>query len=895
MNSYPRNLTQQQAEQALIKFGLNLLPEAKKQSLLSIILRQFKGPFIYVLFAAAIASYFLGQEINAFFILAVLVINAIIGTIQEFSAEKAANALKKMVPSFANVIRDSKPVRIESQTLVPGDLVLLVSGDRIPADIKLHNCNSLKVNESMLTGESMAVDKIITKSTGKDTNKTNDTLVTNDENKSTAQQTCFAGTAVISGRASGYVIATGTDTAIGQISEDIESEKTKPPLLIRIEDFTLRITYGILILVSLIFIITLIRGDELGSVFLLGVALAVSAIPEGLPAAITVALAIGMSRMAKVQVIIRNLLAVEALGSCTYIASDKTGTLTVNEMTIQQILLSNGHAFKIGGEGLDLHGDIVSSVDPANTSIKSLHQYTAENCINQQLGQELSLLIDAGVLANESHLKKTTQGLQGQGDMVDVAFLVLASKFSVNYQETRDRYKEIAQIPYESENAYCASVNEFEGKNILFVKGSVEILINMCSFINNNADKTIIEKQVDDLSSEGFRVLGLAYRELDTVPSVLENALTDLTFIGMVGMIDPLRSDVISAVAACKVAKINVAMITGDHPNTALVLAQRSGIATRGMQAVTGNQLGLAYAQGQEAFSQFVHSTNVFARISPHQKKQIVEQLMLDGDFVAVTGDGVNDAPALNQAHVGIAMGLRGTDVARESADIILTDDRFTSIVEGITQGRIVYNNIRKVIFLLISTGAAEILLVMLSLIFGTPLPLFPLQLLWLNLVTNGIQDVALAFEPAEGNELKQAARAPDEPIFNRLMVERIVVNAIVMGSLAFAVFNWQIDTGVDEKEARNMTLLLMVLFENVHVLNSRSEKLSIFKQYFFGNKFLLFGMLAAQGIHIGAMYTPGIRELLELSPVSLMQWSSLLGIAIFLIVVDELHKYFHH
>jgi magnesium-transporting ATPase (P-type) len=336
-------------------------------------------------------------------------------------------------------------------------------------------------------------------------------------------------------------------------------------------------------------------------------------------------------------------------------------------------------------------------------------------------------------------------------------------------------------------------------------------------------------------------------------------------------------------------------MITGDHPNTALVLAQRSGIATRGMKAVTGNQLGLAYAQGQEAFSQFVHSTNVFARISPHQKKQIVEQLMLDGDFVAVTGDGVNDAPALNQAHVGIAMGLRGTDVARESADIILTDDRFTSIVEGITQGRIVYNNIRKVIFLLISTGAAEILLVMLSLIFGTPLPLFPLQLLWLNLVTNGIQDVALAFEPAEGNELKQAARAPDEPIFNRLMVERIVVNAIVMGSLAFAVFNWQIDTGVDEKEARNMTLLLMVLFENVHVLNSRSEKLSIFKQYFFGNKFLLFGMLAAQGIHIGAMYTPGIRELLELSPVSLMQWSSLLGIAIFLIVVDELHKYFHH
>jgi Ca2+-transporting ATPase len=338
-----------------------------------------------------------------------------------------------------------------------------------------------------------------------------------------------------------------------------------------------------------------------------------------------------------------------------------------------------------------------------------------------------------------------------------------------------------------------------------------------------------------------------------------------------------------------------VAMITGDHPKTALALAEQSGIATSGMLAVTGKQLAVAFAQGNTVFRDCIHSTNVFARISPHQKRQIIEQIMLDGDFVAVTGDGVNDAPALNHAHVGIAMGLRGTDVARESADIILTDDRFSSIVEGITEGRVVYNNIRKVIFLLISTGAAEILIVMLSLLFGTPLPLFPLQLLWLNLVTNGIQDVALAFEPAEGNELQQAARAPDEPIFNRLMVERIVVNAMVMGCLAFALFKWQIDKGVTEQEARNITLLLMVLFENVHVLNSRSEKMSIFKQYFFGNKFLLFGMLAAQGIHIGAMYTPGLRELLHLSPVSLMQWSSLLAIAIFLIVVDEIHKYCHH
>ncbi len=893
MKAYPKNLTNQQANQALIKFGSNVLPEAKAQSLLEIFIRQFKGPFIYVLFAAAIVSFILGQKINAFFILAVLIINAIIGTVQEFSAERAANALKKMVPSFANVIRDNKPIKIDSQAVVPGDLVQLAPGDKVPADLILQISSGLKVNESMLTGESMPVDKVTPQITNKLLEDSEHSIDKKDRAQVNNQQRCFAGTVVLNGRASGYVIATGANTEIGKISQDIESEHTKPPLLLRIESFTLRITYGILILISLIFLITLLRGDELGSVFLLGVALAVSAIPEGLPAAITVALAIGMRRMAKVQVIIRNLLAVEALGSCTYIASDKTGTLTVNEMTIQNIVLANGNFFKVSGGGLDLKGKVVSAVRDTHNPFKDNIPYS-NNTLNQQSATELALLINAGLLANESYLEETEQGCQGQGDMVDVAFLVLAAKFDINYQDARSDYNELAKIPYESENAYCASVNQFNGKATLFVKGSVEILLDMCTFASNNNNNQI-EQQVEQLTRDGFRVLGLAYKELSTVPNEVKDELNDLIFIGMVGMIDPLRDDVVSAVAACKKANIKVAMITGDHPNTALALAEQAGITERGTCAVTGKQLADAFSQGIAAFRDCVHSTQVFARISPHQKKQIVEQVMLDGDYVAVTGDGVNDAPALNHAHVGIAMGLRGTDVARESADIILTDDRFSSIVDGITQGRIVYNNIRKVIFLLISTGAAEILLVMFSLLFGTPLPLFPLQLLWLNLVTNGIQDVALAFEPAEGNELKQAARPPNEPIFNRLMVERIAVNATVMGCLAFVLFKWQIDTGVAEQEARNITLLLMVLFENVHVLNSRSEKLSIFKQYFFGNKFLLFGMLAAQGIHIGAMYTPGIRELLQLSPVSLIQWSSLLGIATFLIVVDELHKWFHN
>lgn len=868
---YPKNLTSQQAEQVLQQHGPNVLPETNSASLLLIFAQQFKGPFIYVLLAAAVLSFFLGQKINAFFILAVLVINAVIGTVQEFSAEKAATALKKMVPSYANVVRDNKPIKINTEQVVSGDLVQLVPGDKVPADLILVSNNGLLIDESMLTGESISASKSIKAQL---TGDADDVVIIK------AQQ-CFAGTVVMNGRGCGRVSATGVNTEIGQIAADVEAKQSKPPLLLRIEDFTLRITYGILILISLIFIITVLRGDDLGTVFLLGVALAVSAIPEGLPAAITVALAIGMRRMAKVQVIIRNLLAVEALGSCTYIASDKTGTLTVNEMTIQQVWLNSGDHYQVSGEGLDLHGEITS----LDAVLTSKEQLSDEGKVNS-----LELLIHAGILSNESYLEKSAQGWRGQGDMVDVAFLVLASKYDIAYEDARKRYTEIAQIPYESENAYCASFNQYEGKLYIFVKGSVEKLLGMCQ---KSEQSLKIEQQVDELASKGYRVLGLACAVLDSIPNKLEDALKDLSFIGMVGMIDPLRPEVKGAIAQCKMASISVAMITGDHPKTALALAQQSGIADSAMEAVTGDELAIAFAQGKDTFSQCVHSTQVFARVSPHQKKQIIEQIMQDGDFVAVTGDGVNDAPALNHAHVGIAMGLRGTDVARESADIILTDDNFASIVEGITQGRVVYNNIRKVIFLLISTGAAEILLVMFSLIFGTPLPLFPLQLLWLNLVTNGIQDVALAFEPPEGNELKQKARPPNEPIFNRIMIERIIVNAIVMGCLAFAVFKWQIDSGVAEQEARNITLLLMVLFENVHVLNSRSEHQSIFKQYFFGNKFLLFGMLVAQGIHIMAMYTPGLRELLELSPVSLQQWSGLLGVALLLIVVDELHKYF--
>ena len=860
-------LSAAEAAHRLEQFGPNELPQKAQQTLLSIALSQFKSPFIYVLLAASVVSLALGQTVNAFFIFVVLLLNALIGTLQEHSAERSAAALRSMVPQFANVIRDGISLRVEVSQLVPGDLVMLVSGDRVGADMQLVRCQDLLVDESLLTGESVAAEKSATPA--------------DQPSASLAEQRdrLFAGTIVTHGRAYAEVTATGLSTELGQIAEGVTQEQTaKPPLMKRIETFTLRISVAVLMIIALLFLVTLSRGEPLAQVFLMGVALAVSAIPEGLPAAITVALAIGMRRMSRAGVIVRRLVAVESLGSCTYIASDKTGTLTVNELTVREIWLANGQRYRVSGEGLDEHGEIESLDAEIN-------------------GEEpLRALVECASLTNEAEYRQVDGERIANGDGVDLAFLVLAAKLGVEQTQLQHRHTEIQSIPYESERGFSASLNQYADAPRLMVKGSLEHVLEMCQ--TSDAQQLEIQQQLIEMARRGLRVLACASREADASIDI-EEQLTGLDFLGLVGMIDPLRAESADAVAQCRAAHIEVAMITGDHPQTALAIARELKIADQQTEAVTGVQIAAAVAQDKQddsgALSRLVASTRVFARIEPTQKLQIVQQLIKDGQFVAVTGDGVNDAPALHNAHVGIAMGKRGTDVARESSDLIITDDNFASIVEGIKQGRIVYNNIRKVIFLLISTGAAEITLFILSVLFGLPIPLFPIQLLWLNLVTNGIQDVALAFEPEEGDELKRRPRPPKEPIFNRLMVERVLINAVVMGGLAFAVFAWQIGNGVDVESARNITLLLMVLFENVHVLNSRSETRSIFRISLLTNPFLIGGMLAAQSIHIIAMQTPGLSSLLDLEPVDLTTWFTLLGIALILIIVDELHKLLKH
>ena len=838
-----QGLTTQQAAKQSRQFGENRLPKQPKKSFFRLFVIQFRSAFIYVLLAAVMACLLLGQLINALFISIVLLLNALIGAIQEYSAQQAADSLANMVPQQSRVIRDGHPILIKSEHIVPGDWVILSSGDRIAADINLSQSVQFQVDESALTGESASVSNT---------------------------QQALAGTLVTHGRAEGEVFATGVNSQIGQIANLVhQGSMTKPPLMQRIDQFTMRIAIAIIIIIALIFGLTLIRGAALADVFLLGVALAVSAIPEGLPAAITVALAIGMKRMAKANVIVRKLVAVEALGSCTFIASDKTGTLTVNEMTIGQIWLANGRSYKVTGEGLSPAG--VVSHEEDNSAV----DLTAEPNLEQ--------LVTAGIRANEAHLVFDDAQVHADGDGVDLALLILGHKLKLPLNSPQQQRLNL--FPYESEKGFSASVDESEAGATISVKGAVEKLLPMCSLDARMQQKIL--SQTHSMAERGYRVLAIAHG----LGHPLDDHFSQLEFLGLVAMSDPLRPDAITAIAACREAQIKVAMITGDHPATALTLAQQLKIVSSNDSAITGQKLEEAKQQSESQFDQLVASHRVFARVKPKQKMEITQSLIRQGEFVAMTGDGVNDAPALKHAHVGIAMGLRGTDVARESASLVLTDDNFSSIVKGIIEGRVVYNNIRKVIYLLISTGAAEIFLFVLSVIFALPIPLFPLQILWLNIVTNGVQDVALAFEPAEGKELTQAPRSPQEPIFDRLMLERVFSSAFTMGLVAFGLFALSLQMGVDEAQARNLTLMLMVLFENVHALNSRSEHRSILRIPLFSNPILLMGILIAQGIHIGAMYTPGVSNALQLSPISLSHWLILLVTASVLFIVDEVHK----
>jgi len=864
-------LSSTEAEQRLAQYGANALPKKTPPGVLQIFASQFKSPLIYVLVAAALVSLVIQEFSDAIFISAVLFLNAVIGTIQEYSAQRSADALQKMMMTQARVLRSGEAYEINSEEIVPGDIVMLESGERVPADMRILESHNLEIDESLLSGESIAVNKAA------DAKLEADTVLGDRLNMA------FAGSLVNRGRGLCVVVATGLATELGAIAESVTGESSgKAPLQERMERFTHRVAIFVGCAVLLMATILLLRGMPMAEIFLSSVALAVSVIPEGLPVALTVALAIGMRRMAKRDVIVRRLIAVEALGSCTYIASDKTGTLTANQLTVRRLVISGQADWQVTGDSDQPIGSIVTAKENLDAGAQELLEQACR----------------CAVLANEGYIGHQNGEWAHNGDAVDVALLIMAQKAGYKRPELINQFPEIDTMPFESERLYSASLNQVDGKSRAFVKGAFEKLLDMCDTMLQAdglvpIDKAAIENQAHQLAGQGYRVIGLASGDTEVRPQEDFNHehLVKLTLIGLVGLIDPLRPEARSAVARCRAAGIHVAMVTGDHPVTACAIGRELDLLQDESQVVTGPQLKTAASEAE--MDQMTRGVTVFARVEPTQKLDIVQSLQRNGHYVAVSGDGANDAPALRTAQVGVAMGKNGTDVARETAEIIITDDNFDSIVDGVEEGRIAYANVRKVIFLLISTGAAELVLFVLAMITALPLPLLAVQLLWLNLVTNGIQDIALAFEPGEGHELDRPPRRPKEAIFNRIMLERVIISAIVIGVVAFGLFKFLLDQGFSLEQARNSTLLLMVLFENVHVFNSRSETLSVFRHNPMRNKLLLGGTVIAQLVHIGAMYTPWLGDVLGASPVTLEQWFTLLGLALSAMVVMELHKWF--
>jgi calcium-translocating P-type ATPase len=852
LSAHKDGLTEAEAAHRLAVHGHNLLPEPGRPSLLGVAFRQLLSPFVYILGIAAVIAVVLGDWSDATFIVIVVVLDAGIGTAQEWQAETSAASLKKTLRISPSVIRSGVRRAVDIGELVPGDIVLLEPGEAAPADLRLLSTHDLRIDESLLTGESAAARKQAEANVNAGAVLADRTTM------------AHAGTAIVSGRGVGVVCATGAATQLGVIARTLGGAGARPPLLLRMEKFSNRIAVAVLVLVAIVGLGQWAHGAPLGEMLVLAIALAVSAIPEGLPMAVTVALAVASSRMSRRGVIVRRLPAVEALGSCTLIATDKTGTLTVNRLTVKEVSLPGGATFDVEGEGLELEGRV-----------------RARAAASAAEAGALQALARAAVAANEGKITSVDGTIEALGDPVDVACLVLAAKVGVE-QSTPQSHR--ALIPYEPKEGYSAALLDAEGGSRAAVKGAPERVMEMCGDVPRDWAETDVLR----LAREGFRVLAFAEGPI-SASDFTARRLQGLRLLGFVGLIDPLRSEAPAAVAEAMAAGVDVRMITGDHPETALAIARMLDPSWSPKRALTGAELNRL--AGEER-SRAVREAQIFARVEPKQKHLIVTELQAQGHFVAVTGDGVNDAPALKAAHVGVAMGAGGTDVARAASDLIITDDNFASIVAGVEEGRAAYDNIRKIVWFLLSTAVAEVLVFALAMAAGMPAPLTAVQILWLNLVTEGIQDVALAFEGKEPAVMARKPRSPGEPIFDRAMIEQCLTIGLYIGAAAFVLFAWVHDgLGYDEAAARNIVLLFLVWFHNFHVLNCRSETRSFFRVPLRANSFLILSIIVAQAVHLVAMQTPMMQDVLGVQPVSLAAWLGAMALAATVLVVGESYK----
>lgn len=865
-----QGLLSEEARKRYERFGPNELSEGEKISPITLLLNQFKDFMILVLVGATLISGLLGEYLDAITIIAIIVLNAILGFIQEFRAERSLRALKQLSAPTAKVLRDGEVRQIQASMLVPGDVVLLESGDRIPADIRFIETNSCYVEESALTGESVPVSKHCER------------IDEADVPLGDMKNLGFMGTMMTRGTGKGIVVRTGMDTEMGKIAGLIQStESAETPLQRRLEQLGKILIVVALGLTVMVVVAGILHGQPAYGMFLAGVSLAVAAIPEGLPAIVTIALALGVQRMIKRKAIVRKLPSVETLGCASVICSDKTGTLTQNKMTVTRLWLG-GRNLEVTGEGYEPFGQILDDGKP----------------VELKNDQALRRLLQVGALCNnasiyetfpeEQRKKKAKEELKStwelKGDPTEGALVALAAKMGMTAQSLGAMYVREREFPFDSERKRMSVLVKHQGGRLICTKGAPDVMLEQCAYMLWDGKvvpftATLKQKVLaanEAMAKSALRVLGMAYRDLKpTDPcNTDEDVEKQLVFVGLTGMIDPPRREVRDAIATCRRAGIKTVMITGDHQTTAEAIAGQLGIMPRGGQALSGQQLS---AMTDDQLDQHVERVYVYARVSPEHKLRIVKSLQRGGHVVAMTGDGVNDAPAIKAADIGIAMGITGTDVSKEASSLVLSDDNFSTIVAAIEEGRGIYENIRKFIRYLLASNVGEILTMFLAMMMGFPLPLVPIQILWVNLVTDGLPAMALGVDQAEKDLMEQKPRGAKENIFARRLGWKIISRGVLIGICTLAAF-W-LTLRVDPQSAAQLTLAQTVAFATlvmaqlIHVFDCRSSR-SIFHRNLFQNRYLVLSVISSVLLLLAVIYIEPLQPIFKTVSLGMREWA---------------------
>lgn len=864
-----KGLSSNEVEKRLQEYGQNLLTAKEKKSLLALFFEQFKSFMVLILLIAAAVSGVIGVIhgeglLDTYIILGILMVNAIIGVVQERNAESSLEALNKMSSPHSKVLRNGEVSEISATDIVPGDIVVLDTGDIIPADLRLTETVNLKIQESALTGESVPVIKHTNTLEGED-------LPLGDR-----ENMAFSTGMVTYGRGRGIVVATAMQTEVGKIADMLQhTESTETPMKRRLEELGKILGYVALAICALIFVVGILYGNDILDMFMMAVSLAVAAIPEGLQVISTVVLAMGVKRLVKSNAIVRTLPSVESLGSATVICSDKTGTLTQNKMTVV--------------EGWTTGGNISFKND-------SEHQTSYE-----EMSDEEKTLLMGGLLCTDAHLKVLPDGTaENSGDPTETAILDVALQFGINKNEVEDKYKRVSEVPFDSERKRMATINKHpDGQLIVNVKGGLDevlsvtqnILIDGTVRAINDEDIATITEQNNNMAQKALRVLAIAQKELSGIPEDVnhETIETDLIFVGLLGMIDPARPEVIEAVKKCKTAGIRPIMITGDHKITAVAIAQEIGLFGEGDIALTGSELEKI---SDEDLFKNVHKYSVYARVAPEHKVRIVKAWQSHGEVVSMTGDGVNDAPALKQADIGTAMGIVGTEVAKDASDIILTDDNFATIVSAIEEGRRIYDNILKSIQFLLSSNVGEVLLIFVASIFNLGNPLLPIHILWINLVTDSLPALALSVDPAEKDIMTRKPRDTQQGFFTKGMTWRIVYQGITIGIISlFAYLLGKHDGG--QQLGQTMAFAVLAFAQLFHVRNLHSNRKSSFRTNIFKNKALIAGIAISAAMMLLILLYPPFMKAFKLVEMNTIHWVYVLGLSLVPIVVVELFKLF--